>query len=48
MKGQILHNNWTKAEKQIAKKAFNLAKNRAYESLIDTINSKVINSQNQI
>jgi len=48
MKGQTLHNNWTKAEKQIAKKVFNLAKSRAYQDLIDTINSKVINSQNQI
>jgi hypothetical protein len=43
-----LHNNWTKAEKQIAKKVFNLAKSRAYQNLIDTINSKVINSQNQV
>ena len=48
MKGQILHNNWTKAEKQIAKKAFNLAKSRDYQYLINTINSKDINSQNQI
>ena len=43
-----MHNNWTKAEKQIAKKVFNLAKSRAYQNLIDTINSKVINSQNQV
>lgn len=43
-----MHNNWTKAEKQIAKKVFNLAKSRAYQDLIDTINSKTINSQNQI
>ena len=44
----MLHNNWTKTEKQIAKKAFNLAKSRAYKELIDTINSKVIKTQNQI
>lgn len=43
-----MHNNWTKAEKKIAKKVFDLAKRRAYQDLIDTINSKVVNSQNQI
>jgi len=43
-----LHNKWTKVEKQIARKIFDLAKDRAYQDLIDTINSKVINSQNQI
>ena len=44
----MLHNKWTKTEKQIAKKAFNLAKSRAYQELIDIINSKVVKSQNQI
>ena len=43
-----MHNKWTKTEKKIAKKVFDLAKSRAYQDLIDTINSKVINSQNQI
>ena len=48
MKGSILRDNWTKSEKKIAKRAFDLARDRAYEELIDMINSKDINSPNQI
>ena len=40
--------NWTKKEKKIAKKAFELARSRAYKKLIDTINSKVIKTQDDI
>jgi len=43
-----MNNHWTKSEKLVAKRIFNLAKDRAYQNLINMVNSKVINSQDQI
>jgi hypothetical protein len=40
--------NWTKSEKQISKKIFNLALQRDYEKLYEHINSKTVDSPEQV
>ena len=42
------YDNWSKSEKEVARKVFNMAKKRAYDNLINTINSKKIQSSDDI